>query len=236
MRRNVLFLALALLMLAAGALFYGARGFGTSDGLVARTRDESDPGPAVLPAKPLGKADAAAPADPGAPTTRAEARAKRDTLRQKIASQLASRSSATDTVEGATVAGAASKEAPERQPPALRNRLGGREQLVSFLNREFMPLAAECIEQAEERLPALTGMLAIGIETIADEQLGAVVDLADPAPTNEVADPLLFECIRESAFSLSIPPPLTSGSEKFELTLRVGQRPAEDKPSSGASE
>jgi hypothetical protein len=64
-------------------------------------------------------------------------------------------------------------------------------------------------------------MLAIGLETLADEQLGAVVDIADPAPGNKIADPLLLECIRESAFSLSLPPPPGSGREKFEITIPI---------------
>jgi hypothetical protein len=93
------------------------------------------------------------------------------------------------------------------------------------LNQDFMPLASECIEQAQARTPQLKGMLAIGLETIADEELGAVVDLADPAPTNDVLDPLLLECIRESAFSLTLPPPLTSGREKLEITLPIEPAP-----------
>ena len=47
-----------------------------------------------------------------------------------------------------------------------------------------MPLAHECIERAQERSPSLKGMLALSIETISDEQLGAVVDVAEAAPNN----------------------------------------------------
>ena len=104
-----------------------------------------------------------------------------------------------------------------RPPGNLRDKIGGRPALLERLNRDFMPLASECIEQAQERMPQLAGMLAIGLETLADEQLGAVVDAADPAPGNRIMDPLLLECIRESAFSLSLPPPPGSGREKFEI-------------------
>jgi hypothetical protein len=48
-----------------------------------------------------------------------------------------------------------------------------------------------------------------------------VVDAADPAPTNEIADPQLIECIRESAFSMTLPPPPTGGRMKVMITLRI---------------
>jgi hypothetical protein len=148
---------------------------------------------------------------------RREARARRDALRDQIARLLASREAAPD-------AGVGSSPAPPRSPvhphaPGnLRNNLGGRDALVAYLNDELMPLANECIEQAEARAPRLSGML--------DEELGAVVDVAEPAPTSNVMDPLLFECIRESAFSLTLEPPLTTGREKFEITLQVGPQDA----------
>ena len=61
----------------------------------------------------------------------------------------------------------------------------------------------------------------LGIETLADEELGAVVDVAGAAPDNEIQDPDLLECIRETALSLTLPPGLTTGREKFEITLRI---------------
>lgn len=115
------------------------------------------------------------------------------------------------------------------QPHAgeLKDRVGGRDALVGYLNRDFMPLARECIEQAEKESPQLKGMLAIGVEVATDEQLGGVIETADPAPTNEIADRSLIECIRETTLSVIFPPGLTSGHEKFELTLRVGEHPGE---------
>lgn len=230
MRRNALILVVILVAIAAGVVWYLARGSSS-------TTDDPRAGEASGTAGTAGTAPAAgsgqvggAGAPPGAhsPTVRAEARAKRDALREQIARQLASRAAATDAGSGSA--------APPRSPTdprprgSLRNKLGGRDALVAYINEEFMPLASECIEQAEARSPRLSGMLAIGLETIADAELGAVVDAADPTPTNNVVDPLLLECIRESALSLTIPPPLTSGREKFELTLPVGPQPGSGAP------
>jgi hypothetical protein len=42
-------------------------------------------------------------------------------------------------------------------------------------NHDFMPLADECIEQARMRLPELEGMVAIGLDTVTDAELGGIV-------------------------------------------------------------
>ncbi len=149
-----------------------------------------------------------------------KARIQRDALRREIARHAS---------EIAPVTNAASDPRAERQPQPtdLANKMGpGREKLVEFLNNEFSPLLAECVEQAEGRSPDLAGMFFIGIETLAYEDLGAVVDVADPTDRNQLADPLFLECVRESAFTLIIPPPLTSGHEKFEVNGFFGSRSA----------
>lgn len=161
-----------------------------------------------------------------------EARAKRDMLRREIVRHAATSPAKTAAPVGATPAPKASApkrsdEAPESAPTGgLRNKLGpGRAQLVAYLNEEFSPMLDECVALAEARSPKLAGMYAISIETLAYEELGAIVDRADPASSNEVSDPEFLECIRESAFTLVIPPPLTTGQERFELTGYVGPRP-----------
>jgi hypothetical protein len=115
---------------------------------------------------------------------------------------------------------------PDR-PGTLVDRVGGREALVGHLNRDFMPLARECIAQAQEEAPRLAGMLALGVEVVADEKLGAIVDVAKAAPENEVQHAGLLECIRQTALSVTFPPALVTGRELFMLTLRVQPR-AED--------
>jgi hypothetical protein len=168
-----------------------------------------------------------------------EARAKRDVLRREIA-----RHAATSPAKSAAPVGAIpypkasspkrSEEAPESAPTGMRNELGpSRTQLVAYLNKEFSPLIDECVAQAAARSPKLAGMYAIGIETLAYEELGAIVDSAEPAARNEVSDPEFLECIRESAFTLIIPPPLTTGQEKFELTGYVGPPPPRETAPTG---
>lgn len=151
---------------------------------------------------------------------RGEARAKRDALRAEIARVLASR---TETAAAAATNPALTLTQPPRvYPPGhLSDRIGGRDTLVKYLNHGFMPLAQECIERAQEQAPALKGLLALSLETLSDEQLGAVVDVAEAAPNNEISNADLLECIRETAYSLRLPPPPTQGREKFVLTLPI---------------
>lgn len=211
-RRSVCILVV--LVIVAVIAWYLRRG--SSAGMVEAP---AVPGRAPPPATAIGAGhptEAQAPRDAAA-IQRSDARAKRDALREQIARQLAQRPAAASTGSASPPA-ALPSEPPSGQ---LRNRLGSRQQLVEQLNHDFMPLASECIEQAQARAPQLAGMLTISMETIADEQLGAVVDVADPSPRNNVADPLLLECIRESAFSLSLPPPPTGGREAFEITIPV---------------
>ena len=122
-------------------------------------------------------------------------------------------------------------DSPDR-PGTLVDRTGARDALVRYLNQDFIPLARECIAQAHGRSPELRGMLALGVETLAADELGAVVEKAEFAARNEVHDPELLECIRETALSVTFPPPLVTGREQFELTLRVA--PVNDaSPSAG---
>ncbi|HEY6559182.1 MAG TPA: hypothetical protein VI072_17985 [Polyangiaceae bacterium] len=114
---------------------------------------------------------------------------------------------------------------PARRSTAgnLRNRTGGRQSLFDYLNQDFMPLAKECVEQAQERTPELRGTLWLDVEIAAAEEVGGVIDRAEPAARNEVRDAELIECIRQSALSVTIPNPLMTGREPFVLTLRVGE-------------
>lgn len=210
MRRNAL-VGLFVLIAAAVVLWYVWPGSASSP--PGQTRVSVGPGQTLGGAVAHGSGSAGAAGG----TKRSEARARADQLREQIARHLAS----APVAQSSGPAPSLPPSTEPRTPGHLRNNLGGREALVEHLNREFMPLASECIEQAQDRAPQLSGMVGISLETMSDEQHGGVIAAADPAPSNTVADPLLLECIRESALSVSLPPPLTSGREKFEITLRV---------------
>lgn len=110
----------------------------------------------------------------------------------------------------------------EAEAPTLTDRIGGRDALLAALQRDFMPLADECIAQATERTPELKGMLALELDLLADDELGAVIDRAAYPEHNEIADPELLECIRETALATTLPPPPEGGRESFMITMPLG--------------
>jgi hypothetical protein len=157
----------------------------------------------------------AAPVDhiASAHAERVLARAKRDALHAQIVD-------AQRSAPAAAPAQARPTEEPAR-PGELKNRIGGHDELVAHLNQDFMPLARACVEQAQQRSPSLRGMLTLQVETLADEQLGALVERAEVPAESEVQDRELAECIRDNALTLTFPPPLRSGPDKFQLTLLI---------------
>jgi hypothetical protein len=220
-RRPRWVLIVLLVAIAVGVVWYlrrapsgAAAGSGATDPRAAA--------PAAA-ATAVGHAGEAPVSQDAAAAPRSDARARRDALREQILRQLAQRTAAGGS--GAPSAAPAAGSSSEPAPGGLRNKLDDRHQsVVDQLNRDFMPLAKECVDQAQARAP-VTGLIALAMETVADEQLGAVVDVAAPAPTNQVVDPLLFECLRESAFSLSLPPPPAGGRMKALITLRMDDSP-----------
>lgn len=151
-------------------------------------------------------------------------RARRDALRERILER-------EQAVARIAARRSAEHEATKREEddadadagPGLTDRIGGRDALVNALNRDFLPLADECIEQARERKPALQGMLTISLELVADPELGAVIDSTEYPAANEVHEDELLDCIRETALATTLPPPPAGGREGFMITLKVGE-------------
>lgn len=110
---------------------------------------------------------------------------------------------------------------PEYGPGNLRMHVAGHDALHAELNHDFMPLADECIDHARARTPSLEGMLAIGFEIVADQELGAIIDEVEFADTNEIDDPELQQCVRESLASLMLPPGAQTGRSELLLTLPI---------------
>src|SRR5262249_6127896 len=85
----------------------------------------------------------------------------------------------------------------------LTDRTGwGDPSIGKQLNKEFMPLASEGIDQAKARRPALKGLLGFSVLIPRTETGKVIVPSIKLRPDNQIDDPELFECIRESSFSL----------------------------------
>jgi hypothetical protein len=121
-------------------------------------------------------------------------------------------------------------DVPAAPPPALpagsdqgsggkfTDRTGwGDDRVVKQLNKEFMPLASECIGQAQARNRQLHGMLAFTMVIAPTEGGRAIVASLKIRPDNQIDDPELFECIRESSFSLDG----LSAPHDFDITMPV---------------
>jgi hypothetical protein len=114
-------------------------------------------------------------------------------------------------------------DAASESAPMLRDRIGGKGELVAAMSQDLMPLVDACIEAALEREPGLQGMLGVDLVLVADPELGAVVESAEFPEANEIGDPALLECVRHSALSTLLPPPLGDEREQVLLTRRVGR-------------
>jgi hypothetical protein len=218
MRRDRILL-MVLITAVLGALLVGgrwlARAPAEASGVERRSSSSVEVERSPGRAEPLAshRADARPTSERAASESRVRAaefdRAKRDALRAEILRARSPRSAATPS---------AAQVSP---PGTLQDRIGGREALAQFLNHDFMPLADECIEQARARTPALEGMVAIGLDTLADVELGGIVDAVEIQPDNEVDDPELLECLSQTALSMIMPPPPESGREQFVITIPI---------------
>jgi hypothetical protein len=122
-------------------------------------------------------------------------------------------------------------ESGEPDPPApgggITDRTGGRlGPYVAVINSDLLPLAEECYALAQENNPGLRGMLDLDVEIIADEEIGGLVETVAVGHENEIDDPTLLECIRETTLSTIFPAPEHSGREGMRLTLRFEPDPA----------
>lgn len=151
---------------------------------------------------------------PNAPAPSADERAR---VRAKILAA----SRAAEALEARRPPATEAEPEPERPPGNLTKHVEGHDQLLRELNHDFMPLADECIEQAVARDPKLDGMLSIELEIVVDEDLGAVVDTVSFSEQNEIEQPELQTCIRESLLSMLLPAGEPSQRTQLMLTLPI---------------
>jgi hypothetical protein len=104
------------------------------------------------------------------------------------------------------------------------------EEELLVLNHELLPMISECLDQAHERDPRLKGMLAVELRFASAEELGSIIETAEPAPDNELTDEELLECVRQSSFALQLPVPSKDGRSDLMLTIPFGIDPKDWRP------
>jgi hypothetical protein len=65
-------------------------------------------------------------------------------------------------------------------------------------------------------------MLAVSIKLAGAEGVGSIIESLEPDAKNEVSDDELIDCIRQSAFSIQLPPPRVDRSDSALLTMPFG--------------
>ena len=96
---------------------------------------------------------------------------------------------------------------------------------VKIINHELLPMVGQCFDEALQRKPGLHGMLALGVKLAGVEGVGSVFEALEPVEKNEVADDELIDCVRQSAFSIDLPPPRADRRDSLELTIPLGTDP-----------
>ncbi len=201
---------------------------------------ESPPTPEAAPVSRTERSTAPAAAEtraPHDPPARAQrlrdgAAAREARLREITAALAAREASASKPRTGATTTEPAAarpktaaspieEKAAEPGPPLL-DRTGNHAYLSRVLTQDLMPLVDECEALAREKHPDLAGMLVLDVEILGDEDIGGVIDSLTLAPNNQIADPELLECVRESLLSTTLPPPDQNGRDAISLSLRLG--------------
>lgn len=146
------------------------------------------PDPAISPTAPATAAGPAPIAQPGVPPPRSPT----------PGSPTAQPSLPPAPAAGSGVAGSGA----ESSSGGLTDKTGWDDSsAVKQLNKELMPLVSECIDQARARNPRLHGLLALAMNVAPTENHKIIVSVK-PGPGNQVEDAELFECIRESSFSI----------------------------------
>lgn len=168
-----------------------------------------------------GRAAGPSPMQSGGSTTALDEaeQARRAELREQILA--AQRSRAAEATKLARPSEPELERDAKAESEGLVNHVEGYDRLVEELNKDFLPLSDECIADALARAPSLTGELAIEFELVVDEELGAVIETVNIANENQVHDPQLQECVRESLLSMVLSPGAADGSAALVIKLLV---------------
>jgi hypothetical protein len=113
-------------------------------------------------------------------------------------------------------------------PAGMKDRTGKMGPEVKALNEQLLPLVDQCFDQATERGVRGRGMLALQVKFAGAEGIGRIIESVEPTESNAIGDPELIDCVRQSAFTVDLPPPTASGASEGMLTI-----PFEGAPDAG---
>jgi hypothetical protein len=134
-----------------------------------------------------------------------------------------------DSPASRTRAPAPPPSASGETPGTMKDRSGKMGPEVKALNQQLLPLVGQCFDQATERGVRGRGMLALGVKFAGAEGIGRIIESVEPAEGNAIDDPELIDCVRQSAFTVDLPPPTADGASEAMLTI-----PFEGAPDAGA--
>jgi hypothetical protein len=228
MRRILVPIVLVLLLLGTGWLVLGG-------GAAPRAVAEAEVGSARAPVTEVERR-ADAPDEKTTAPRKARSKEAREALRRRIVEALASRERAAAEDKGGTAdedagdagkrarraAGAAAEEGPVAAGKMV-DQTGDHGYLLKVMNEELMPLVDECYELARASRPELAGTLVLDVQILGDEDIGGVVDSITAANINEVDDPTMNECVRESLLSITLPAPPKGGRDAIWLSVPLGK-------------
>ncbi|MCY0995008.1 hypothetical protein OV203_48220 [Nannocystis sp. ILAH1] len=154
--------------------------------------------------------------------------ARRATMQRQIVDAMAAREAAVAARPDAepgdpdSKRGGKARAQPADDTPAdaILDRTGNHGYLTGVLSRDLMPLVDECHALVREEHPDLAGMLVLDLEILGDEDIGGVVNTFEPGKGNEIDEPALLECVRESLLATTLPPPEQGGRDAISLSMR----------------
>lgn len=150
--------------------------------------------------------------------------ARREAMQRQIVAAMAARDAAAGPprTAGDPARGGLARAQPTEDAPAgaIVDRTGNHAYLTRVLSQDLMPLVDECHALVREAHPDLAGMLVLDLELLGDEDIGGVINTLEPGKGNEIAEPALLECVRESLLATTLPPPEQGGRDAVSLSMR----------------
>jgi hypothetical protein len=193
-------------------------------GATTSATGELAPAPAIPAAESVRASSSAAGASAtGRPSAARQPSSEQQQLRERILQSLRQHDPSGSSAPAAVTAPGPSGPEPAHVPRegTMKDKTGLMGDEVKVVNRELMPMVAGCVDEAHERNPRLHGMLALSVKLASAEGVGSVFETVEPSAANEVPDPELIDCIRQSAFTLSLPMPKANSLHGGVLTIPI---------------